>query len=178
MHSLPVLRSRNLVLRPVKDNDSDALQRHWNRRAVRQHLWDGMPVLSSHVAEVVEQHHIDVATRGIGLFTIRHHDHPDRIIGCAGLRTLAGPTADSPRRTDLPPALTVSLDYSRRRQGLARQAVELVLDHARIHHSAIQAIVATDNIAAEQGLRSIGFVALPAIVVLGAPMPAWRLDLS
>jgi len=176
---LPKLAGDGFVLLPATNADASALQRHWNRRAIRRHLWDGQPVLSSHVDAVLDAQALDLQTRGVGLFTIRPRDAPDRIIGCVGLRSLPGPADDSAPRTELPPELVVSVDHSRWRQGIATQAVRLVLHDA--HHRAgldeVLAVVAAGNTTAARGLARLGFQPQPAIVVLGAPMPTWRKSL-
>ena len=174
--SLPVLTGDGILLCPATVADADALQRHWNRRAVRRHLWDGMPVLSSHVDTVLAQHERDLRTRRVGLFTIRPSDAPERIVGCVGLRTVAGQTDDCAPRDDLPPELMVSLDHSRWRQGVATQAALMVLEdaHQRAGLSQVLAIVSAENTTVMRGLQRIGFQPRPEIVVLGAPIPAWQ----
>ena len=174
------LTGDGIILSPATAADADALQRHWNRRAVRRHLWDGMPVLSSHVDAVLAQHEHDVDTRSVGLFTIRSTDAPARIVGCVGLRSVAGETDACAPRCGLPPELVVSVDHSRWRQGIATQAALLVLQdaHQRAGLSEVLAIVAPENTTVVRGLQRIGFTPLPAIVVLGAPMPAWQKTLS
>ena len=172
---LPLLTSARVLLRPATRADADGLQRHWNRRAVRRYLWDGMPVLSSQVEAVLAQQEHDLLTRAVGLFTLRPVDAPDRIVGCVGLRSLAGETESAAPRHDLPPELFVSVDHSLRRQGVALRAAELVLQdaHARAGLREVIAVVSPANTAAVQGLGRLGFRPRPAIVILGAPMPAW-----
>ena len=162
-----------LVLRRVTLQDVDALTQHWNRRAVRRYLWDGQPVLSSMVDAVVRGSLDDWEQRGVGLFAVMAQS---RLVGSAGLRSMAGTTVRAPRRTDEAPELVVSLDHSYQGRGLGTALAHAVLDDAR-SRGVVDMVVAVwdpSNVASQRGLATLGFEAAGTMVVLGAELPVGR----
>ena len=106
-------------LRPVTDEDADALHRHWNDVEVGRYLWDGRPVSRERVREALGESHASFAAAGYGLWVVTVDD---AVVGCCGLRV---------SRQGDGIELLYALDRPAWGRGYATEAARAVLDYAR-----------------------------------------------
>jgi RimJ/RimL family protein N-acetyltransferase len=92
-----VLYTERLLLRPVTRDDHPALLAHWTQPDVRRFLFDGAPLSSAEVAEIIEESNGDFAAHGYGIWLIELGSGPrpgpgpgpgPGLVGTAGLRPL------------------------------------------------------------------------------------------
>jgi [ribosomal protein S5]-alanine N-acetyltransferase len=120
----PTLRTDRLLLTPVQDSDLPALHAHWNDPQVGRFLWDGAPVPTSTVAELVARSHHTFQIQGWGLWALRPSPDPPAgtaPIGVCGLVPFdPGPGVE----------LLYSLAPTHWSKGLATEAASAVLAYA------------------------------------------------
>ena len=114
-----VLRTRRLVLRPVRADDHAALLAHWDAPDVRRFLFDGAMLSAAEISEAIEDSTRDFGQTGYGLWLVYEKDCTE-LIGTAGLRPLE----------DLGLEIFYSLAPGSWGKGYATEAVRTVLDQA------------------------------------------------
>lgn len=80
------LSTVRLVLRPIAQDDADALHQLWTNKEVRRYLWENrvLPLEAVHgiIASSVEFH----GAHGSGFFGVRTVEAPEKIVGFCGHR--------------------------------------------------------------------------------------------
>lgn len=115
MHDAPT--SPRLAFRPLGDDDVPDLERHWNDRDVRRHLWDDQPVARAVVAEVVAASRASFRDAGYGIWALIEDGV---LIGTCGLRPLGTREVE----------ILYSVAPARWRDGIATEAASAVLGYA------------------------------------------------
>jgi ribosomal-protein-alanine N-acetyltransferase len=87
----PVLETSRLVLRPLVDDDVEALHALFDDATVVRYMLDGERVARDWVASVIARSAQDFADRGLGLWAARERETPGRLIGLVGYRDFHEP---------------------------------------------------------------------------------------
>jgi len=86
-----ILRTRRLRLEPFGKADEAALVELFNVPEVRLYLWDDQPVSATAVREQILWSARAFSDSGLGHFTLRLAQQPERVRGFAGLRPFGEP---------------------------------------------------------------------------------------
>jgi RimJ/RimL family protein N-acetyltransferase len=153
----PTLPTTRTTLVPASAGDLDPLWTIWRDPDVRRYLFDDQPVPRERAAEVLDGCLAERA-RGIGLWTIRTHEAPDVVIGCAGLVPVSWTEYDPSGAGLLEPI--VALAPASWRRGHAVEALRTLVAYAFGTLDLPRLAGATDvpNVASHRMLTRTGFV--------------------
>jgi len=80
------LQTERLLLRPLVEDDVEALHVFWNDPAVRRYLWDNKAISTEQVREVIAGSERNFRTLGAGYFAMEISDQRGNLIGFCGYR--------------------------------------------------------------------------------------------
>ena len=164
----PTLASDRLRLRPFASDDESALLALFNIPEVRRYLWDDLPVSRATVAETIAWTRTALHRDGLGHFTLRLAEEPERVRGFAGLRPFG-----EPERIELLYALEPRL-WGR---GLATEAAQALLAYgfARLDLAEIFAGADPPNTASFRVMERLGMAWAFDIEIGGNPARYYRI---
>lgn len=85
---LPEIATQRLRLTPFREEDIDALHRHWIDPDVRRWLWDDVVIPRERAAETVRGAIASAAARGAGMWSLFLREGDGELIGFCGFREL------------------------------------------------------------------------------------------
>ena len=116
-HSLPMLHTARLTLRPFRQSDADALHLLWTDPGVRRYLWEDVVIPREQTEWVLARAIQSAEESGVGMWSVMLREH----IGFCGLRHVD----DTPRIEIL-----FGLYPAFQGKGLAFEAASAVIDYA------------------------------------------------
>jgi ribosomal-protein-alanine N-acetyltransferase len=165
-----VLRTKRLVLRPVRADDHAALLAHWAAPDVRRFLFDGAMLSVAEIAEAIEDSMRNFGRARYGLWLVYEKDCPDLtgpdLTGTAGLRPLE----------QIGLEIFYSLVPGSWGNGYATEAVRAVLDHALgpLGLPEVLAEVDEGNTASIAVVQRLGMIPFDLVPGLLGPMIRYR----
>ncbi len=146
----PSLKSKRLVLRPLSDDDAQALHRISNEPTVRRYLRDDNPVGKATIHGLISRSVQMFSEEGIGLFGVRMHGS-ENFIGFCGFARLECMEE---------PELGFELTKEAWRQVIATEAAVACLRHA-FEKVGLERVIAgadAENVASLRVLDKLGMV--------------------
>jgi ribosomal-protein-alanine N-acetyltransferase len=155
--ALPDLLTPRLALRPVTEDDVDALWALWTDPDVRRFLWDDAVIPRERAVATVAQARA-LAPRGLGLWVMARRTGAAPV-GCAGLLPVGAAATSVPALAEAVEPV-VALAPACWGEGLAIEALTAVVTHAfdTLGLSALVAVVDLPNAASHRLVARVGFV--------------------
>lgn len=171
---LPVLRPPRLVLRPVVEDDTEAVWRLLTDPDVRRYLCDDLVFPRETVSAILAEH-LALAPRGMGLWVI---EQDGAFAGIAGLKAVAAVLAALVPSLDGEIEPTIALWPALWGRGLAGEALGAVLDHGfgALGLARIAGVCDAPNLASARMLARAGFVETGEFPGVHYRVKTWTLD--
>lgn len=153
-----MLRTRRLILRPLRDNDWEALFQLWQDPEVDQFLWDGKAPDAAQCRELTNS-----------LCTLAPNPAQHFVILDAATEKLIGLVGLLPAETEAVREIDFTIARDHWGQGYATEATHALMEYARDDLGLQMVIAYTDdgNIASRRVLEKSGFVLLERTNVRG-----------
>jgi [ribosomal protein S5]-alanine N-acetyltransferase len=154
----PILDTPRLRLKPVADEDFEALWALWTEPQVRKFLWDDLVIARDQARETIRDFET-LAAQGLGLWTVAQRETASGLIGCAALAPVSTAAQYYPSIAGAVEPL-VALASAWWHRGYALETLRALVEHARETLRLDRLVGVTDvpNVSSDRLLRKGGFV--------------------
>ena len=154
----PILDTTRLRLRPVAEEDLDALWALWTEPQVRQFLWDDLVIERDQARETIRGF-AALAAQGLGLWTIAQRGTAGGLVGCAALAPVSTAAQYDPSIAGAVEPL-IALAPKWWHQGYAVETLTALVEYAtkRLRLDRLVGVTDVPNVASDRLLRKSGFV--------------------